>query len=80
RIDGYFGEHPLDFTYPCPIRSLSLTIDCFRHDPGDCSSFVREIMVVTLATKRSFLTKVGTVYHFSQYTRLGFVVSTDKIN
>ncbi|MCZ8129415.1 MAG: hypothetical protein O9304_21625, partial [Microcystis sp. LE19-114.1B] len=51
--------HPLDFTHPCPIRSLSLKIDCFRHDPGDCSSFVREIMVVTLATKRSFLTKVG---------------------
>jgi len=28
--------------------------------------------LLTLATKRSFPTKVGTVYHFSQYTRLGF--------
>ncbi|MFM6518071.1 MAG: hypothetical protein ACKPIC_16235, partial [Microcystis panniformis] len=47
---------------------VSLTINCFRDDPGDCSSFVREIIVVTLATKRSFPTKVGTVYHLSQYT------------
>jgi hypothetical protein len=45
------------------------SVGWIANEPGDCSSLVREIIVVTLATKRSFPTKGVTVYHISQYTR-----------
>jgi len=48
------------------LHDTGYIIYVFVHSftPGDCSSSVMEIVVVILATMRSFLTQVGTVYHF----------------